>query len=251
MSGKHPDKSEIVLVQYPGFSSRTTLSPPCAKVHMALKFKDIAYTVRNLNTPMQAKKYNRRGRLPVLLIGQETIVDSTDILSALDERFPEPRLMPEGSFERARVKILEDWADEVLYFYDVWFRWCDPGNAARLKREVLARLPAPFRWIVPPLAAREVWQRMKGQGIGLKEAEAIRREYGECLDSLVDLLGENEYLVGNSLTRADLAVCAVLDQLRMASLTPREASEIEARQKIVTWMARVHELLPNAAQGKF
>ena len=77
---------ELTLVQYPGFTGKTTLSPPCAKVHMALHFKGLAYSIRNVNTPAQVRRFNPRGRVPVLLIGGETVVDSTDILTELERR---------------------------------------------------------------------------------------------------------------------------------------------------------------------
>ena len=38
----------LTLVQYPGLSSRTTLSAPCAKVHMALRLKGLEYGLVNL-----------------------------------------------------------------------------------------------------------------------------------------------------------------------------------------------------------
>ena len=82
----------------------------------------------------------------MLLIDGQTVPDSTDIISELERRFPEPSLEPVDPGARAAVKVLEDWADEVLYFYSVYLRWCNEENYARMRREVLARLPIPARW---------------------------------------------------------------------------------------------------------
>ncbi len=250
MSTNPPQQAKIIIVQYPGFTPTTTLSPPCGKVHMALAFKKLDYEVLALSSPTQVKRYNPRGRLPVLSIDDELIVDSSDILTELDRRFLHSPMLPEEPIDRARASMLEDWADEVLYFYDVWYRWLDPRNAKRMKREVLAHLPIPFRWLVPPLAAREVRRRARGQGIGLKEPAAVRREYRECLDCLVELLRYDDYLVAGRMTRADFAVCAVLDQLRIPRLTPDAAAEIDARPEVVAWLERIHRHIPNAVTGE-
>ena len=54
----------ITLVQYAGLSDDTTISPPCGKVHMALRFKGLEYGIKNVQSPAEAKRYNPRGRVP-------------------------------------------------------------------------------------------------------------------------------------------------------------------------------------------
>ena len=79
---------QITLVQYPGAERESTLSAPCGKVHMALAFKGLEYETKTVLNPLQVKKVNPRGRVPALRIGDEVFVDSTDILTELDRRFP-------------------------------------------------------------------------------------------------------------------------------------------------------------------
>jgi glutathione S-transferase len=239
---------ELTLVQYPGFTRKTTLSPPCAKAHMALHFKGLAYSIRNVTTPRQVKRFNPRGRVPVLLIGDEVVADSTDILTELERRYPEPALEPADPRARALSKMLEDWADEVLYFYSVWCRWMLPDNYARMKSEMLSRLPLPVRWIVPWVARREVRRRVLGQGVGLKGERVVHREARECLEALAVLLEPGPFLVGDSLSRGDLALAALLDQWRVARLTPDLSAEVEQLPAVTAWLARVHELVPNVAE---
>lgn len=109
--------AQITVIQYPGARAEGTLSPPCGKVLMALRVKGLDFRVKNVRSPMEARRFNPRGRVPTLLIDGETIVDSTDIVTALDARFPDPPLTPVDPLEQAQAKLLEDWADEVLYFY--------------------------------------------------------------------------------------------------------------------------------------
>ena len=236
----------IILIQYPGLSPETTSSPPCGKVHMALRFKGLQYETRNVRDPRQARRYNQRGRVPALQIDGEIIVDSTDIVTELESRFPEPPLEPEEPVEKARAKMLEDWADEVLYFYGVYARFAVPENFERLRRQVFAKLPAPLRWVVPTIARHLLRQRMSGQGVGLKPADVVRRETTDCIRSVSTLLSAGPWLVGKRLSRADIAVCACLDQYRIRAITPALAEEIESYPTIVEWAERVHQVAPAA-----
>ena len=237
---------EITLVQYPGGRREGTLSPPCGKVHMALRTKGLAYKVHNVTSPAQARKFNPRGRVPALLIDGATIVDSTDIVTELDRRYPDRRLTPESPIDRAHAKLLEDWADEVLYFYLAWLRWGVDENFARMRKLRMSRLPWPLRWIVPPVARRIARSRLHGQGGGVKGVDVVRRELAECLDTLEELLRGRSYLVGDRLSRADLAVAAVVDQMDEDQLTPETAAEVRRRPGIVAWLDRVHESAPCA-----
>jgi glutathione S-transferase len=74
---------------------------------MALRVKGLDFRVHNVRSPMEARRFNPRGRVPALLIDGETIVDSTDIVTALDARFPGAPLTPTDPLERAQATVLE------------------------------------------------------------------------------------------------------------------------------------------------
>ncbi|NJN64180.1 MAG: hypothetical protein HC882_04405, partial [Acidobacteria bacterium] len=168
----------IVLYQYPGIARGATLSPPCAKVQMALAYKALAYRVHDCSTPMEVKRVNPRGRVPALRIDDAIVVDSSDILSHLDVIQPAPPLMPDSQQDQAMAQVLEDWADEALYFYGLYLRWCTPDGFARMKSVVLSKMPFPVRLIVPVIARRETAKRSRAQGVGLKDA---RRSCGNSV----------------------------------------------------------------------
>ena len=235
---------EITLIQYPGAGGDSTFSPPCYKVRTALRVKGLPFRTRNVYSPAQARRYNPRGRVPALLIDGETIVDSTDIVTALEARFPEPPLTPKTPVERAQAKVYEDWADEVLYFYLVWLRWGVDANFERMREVRLSRLPWPKNWIVPIVARRIARGRALAQGVGVKGDDVVRRELSDCLDALEALLSGRSYLVGDRLSRADLAVAAVIDQMDEPRLTPDAVALVRSRPGIVSWLDRVHETVP-------
>ena len=240
--------TELLLAQYGGLTRGTTLSPPCAKVQMALRFKGLEFEIVNCKTPGDVKRFNSRGRLPALRIDGEVFVDSSDILTELDRRWPDPPLLPADAHERAQCRLLEDWADEAFYFQAVWLRWMVPENFDAMRQRLFSKLPFPLSKLLPRIALRQVRGRLRGQGTGLKPENVIRRELHESLEMLDTLATRDAFLCGAKLSRADLAVAATLDQFN-TPLTPA-ASHIDygPLPHLDAWLARVHDSVPGAAK---
>jgi len=51
--------------------------------------------------------------VPVLIAGDEVVSDSPRILDWLEERFPEPSLLPGDPAQKAEVRIFADWFNRV------------------------------------------------------------------------------------------------------------------------------------------
>jgi glutathione S-transferase len=64
--------------------------------------------------------------VPVLIDGDDVVVDSTRIIEQLEERFPEPPLYPSDEARRAEVAIFVDWFNRV---------WKRPPNLIALELE--------------------------------------------------------------------------------------------------------------------
>lgn len=99
-----------------------------AKVRIALEEKgldadpvSVGWSLENRYRPHHpdVMALNPKAQVPVLVDGDTVVTDSTLILEYLEERQPEPPLMPSGLAERARCRGLEAWADEIL-FPAVW-----------------------------------------------------------------------------------------------------------------------------------
>src|SRR5215218_1467786 len=87
------------------------------KVRWALDWKRIAHRRRVMPPGLQplGGVLLTRGptiTMPVLVMDGRTIPDSTAIIAALEEAFPERPLYPADPQERARALALEEWADE-------------------------------------------------------------------------------------------------------------------------------------------
>lgn len=82
---------------------------------------------------------NPKGQVPVLVDGDLTLFDSTVILEYLDDAYPEPALLPREPKARARCRILELMADEVLLrpLLRLMYR-TEPENPDPVRRRQLA-----------------------------------------------------------------------------------------------------------------
>ena len=92
-------------------------SHPCAAAEKALQLKGVDY--RRVDIPPVAHKavqYARfgGGTVPGLVLDGEKILGSRRIVRALEERLPEPPLLPADEKERKSVELAEEWGDEVL-----------------------------------------------------------------------------------------------------------------------------------------
>jgi len=95
-------------------------SPDCPygmKVRIVLAEKELDYEGVNVDLKAGQQrqgdflKLNPFGKVPVLVDDETVIYDSTIINEYLNDEYPAPPLLPEDSAERARARVLEDYAD--------------------------------------------------------------------------------------------------------------------------------------------
>jgi glutathione S-transferase/RNA polymerase-associated protein len=110
------------------------LSPYAQKVKIALREKGLAFDARipsgvgsGETGDLAFAAGNPRGEVPLLIGEDGPLFDSTIILEYLEDRYPDPALLPGGAIERARARTLEEVFDthyeaitwglsEVLFF---------------------------------------------------------------------------------------------------------------------------------------
>lgn len=148
---------------------------------------------------------NPKGQVPVLVDGDLTLFDSTVILEYLEDAYPDPPLYPDSPAARARCRLLELTADEILLV---------PVRALMHRSE-------------PPHPDRQVRER---QQAGAAHAEAaIAKMYGELESRLAD----NGYFCGR-FSVADIALfMTVLFALRLKG--PR----LDGHPGLAAWHGRV------------
>ncbi len=223
---------EVVLYQYPPAGRLASISPFCVKVQRALHYKGVPFRVVNTT---RATRYNPRGRLPAADIGGERLLDSSEILLALERAFPAHPLLPEEPRRRAETRMFEDWADEVLYPYLLCWRWfVEPPDPARAFRF----LPWGLRRLGLALYKRKVGARLKAVGVGRKPVAVVREELAALLATLEARLDGAPFLFGERPNLADIALFAQVDGLYWKPL-PQARALIEAHPRLLAWYQAV------------
>ena len=156
------------------------------KVEIALREKGLAFE-REMVPFSQAAGYspkhpavlaaNPKRQVPVLVDGDLTLFDSTLIFEYLEDAYPAPPLYPRGAKEKARCRLLELTADEVVV-----------PLVARFMFRTEPPSPDPER-------------RRQQENAGTR-AEA---DLGERYRAFEQILAEKEYLCG-AFTVADIAL---------------------------------------------
>lgn len=140
---------------YPWGTLRSTFS---SKTKVVLEEKSLPYRVERVKigdiwkkTPEVLEK-NPLGKVPWIDDGDTRVYDSTVINEYLEERYPEPRLLPADPLERARVRALENYGDEIVLSGPVpriWMPWWSKEEQRNLEdmaqaRETLKSRALPF-----------------------------------------------------------------------------------------------------------
>jgi glutathione S-transferase len=148
---------------------------------------------------------------PVLSIDGRRIGDSTAIVAALEERYPDPALYPKDPAERRRALELEDFFDEELGPPIRQLAWYEFGNDPERFAELM-QLTAPralARFSRPTAAYARAYTALRFRAGSAREAERGRAKVLAALDRLEAELGDAEYLIGDSFSVADLTAASL------------------------------------------
>jgi glutathione S-transferase len=94
---------------------RIPFSTNVERVALAAGHKGVAIEWVNIDPEDRSPVEELSGQplVPVLIAGDEVMSDSPRILDWLEERFPEPSLLPHDPHHRAAVRIFADWFNRV------------------------------------------------------------------------------------------------------------------------------------------
>jgi glutathione S-transferase len=109
--------------------------PYCARVRIVLAEKQVEVDVVEIDLrdrPAWIYEKNVTGRVPVLEEGAWVLPESAVIMEYLEERYPEPALLPADAADRAEARLRIERADELTAPYYALRRGED-GARARLE----------------------------------------------------------------------------------------------------------------------
>ncbi len=188
------------------------------KVRWALDYKEIPHVRRAVAIPgahipaaMWLTRNSANVTFPVLQLDGRALGDSTEIIAALEGRFPEPPLYPADPELRRRALELEDLFDEELGPHIRLLAFHELGKDPERFEAVIKRAgPAPLARLSS--GAVTYARTFTGLRFGVKSEEAAEQARAKvlaALDRLEAELGSNEYLLGDSFTVADLTAAAL------------------------------------------
>lgn len=150
----------ITLYEHP-------LSAYAMKAKIALLEKGLEFTPVVPAGMMDGNKENTftdaspRGEIPALVDGDVTVFDSTIITEYLEDKWPNPPLLPRAPAERARVRMIEDVMDS-LYEANNWglnevlrFKRAEGALADKLVAHAHANLTQLQGWLEKQLGSRQ------------------------------------------------------------------------------------------------
>jgi glutathione S-transferase len=212
------------------------ISPFCGKVRRTLAYKQLAYEVVNYNglRARKAARLSGAGKLPVLDYDGQRIQDSSDIVAFLETKHADPPLLPRDPVLRAEAHVWEDWADESLYWFEVYLRF--GHDDARARSVALLADGKLERMIIGPAVKRMYRKKLAAQGLGLLEPAQVEHRFLSHLDALELVLTKKRWLVGDACTIADIAVGS---QLAEVVRTSHLASEVTKRTHVGDWLAKL------------
>lgn len=228
---------EVADTGAPGIES---YSPFCLKVHRALRLCGLRYQRRHGATPASFKQYNPARQVPVLLVDDQPVFDSTRILLRLDEL--SGGALTRGLDPRARAEawLWEELADASLSGFVVAARWADDDNWPRARDAFFVGLPALVRPLVAGGVRRGVMARLRARDVWRAGPEACWASLQHVLDRLEGRAPGARWWLGETISVADIALFAQLHSLRTA-LTPWQAEQVAARKKLSAWLDRVQD----------
>ncbi len=214
------------------------ISPFCRKVRKLLAHKGVEYRTQEYNglRARAAASLSPAGKLPVLDYDGERIQDSSAIFEFLEKKHPTPPLVPASPEDRALAFLLEDWADESLYFVEVYLRFAIPEVRPKAVDLLCTGRPGWERSVFGAVVTRRMRNKLNAQGIGKLSRERVEQSLLDHVGRVDALLGRSGWLVGSSCSIADIAVGSQLAEIQRTShLAPR----IEEKRRVVDWLARL------------
>lgn len=215
-------------------------SPYCDKIRRVLRYKQVPFTIHEwplAEVPLIREK-NPTGKLPLLDIDGTLIPDSTNIALEVERRFPTPPLLPADPLLRAQVLVLEDWADESLYFYEMTTRFGEQDFAANVGK-LVAGAPPEMLDALGPMLREGFKTTTSAQGVGRKSLQQLADDVDRLFGAIDDLQRASGFVVGKSLSLADIAICAQAECIGDSS-TGKQA--LQARPALREYFKRVDTL---------
>ncbi len=226
---------EIELLSLPAHES---YSPFCLKANRALRQSGLPYTRRAGPRPDAWKRFNPAAQVPVLLVDERPVPDSTAILLEI-ERLSGNSLSGSTDRQRAESWLYEELADTAINGFLVAARWADERNWPRTRDAYFHTMPSLIKAIIPARLRAGVVRNLVARDVWRAGPDACWSRFQRLLDQLEARAPSDGFWIADTLTAADFALFGQLHSLR-TDLTPWQRERLAERPALSAWLDRVH-----------
>jgi glutathione S-transferase len=170
-----------------------TVSPYVRKVRVALAYKDVEFEDMEqtpFGAPAEFRELSPLSKIPVWQEGDFVLPDSSVILSYIEQRYPEPPLLPADPQPRARALWFQEYGGSKL----------NEATAGIFFERV----------VKPKILKLETNTKLVDHLLG--------KTLPRALDYLTKCLGDDEYMVGGMFSLADIALTTSFVNLNLAGV---------------------------------
>jgi glutathione S-transferase len=170
-----------------------TVSPYVRKVRVALAYKDVEFEdveQTPFGAPAEFRELSPLSKIPVWQEGDFVLPDSSVILSYIEQRYPEPPLLPADPQPRARALWFQEYGGSKL----------NEATAGIFFERV----------VKPKILKLETNTKLVDHLLG--------KTLPRALDYLTKCLGDDEYMVGGMFSLADIALTTSFVNLNLAGV---------------------------------
>jgi glutathione S-transferase len=230
----------LVLCDFPantGLDGWTSFSPFVLEVDRALGLAKLPFERRQISV-FKLKELNPLGQLPVLLVGDEKVADSTRILHRIEELAPGSMTGGLSPTAVAEAWLWEEFSDVALYPYVLATRWADDRGWPVPRAAFFDTIPAPLRGLVASFVRRGTIKKLVERDFTRGGLAACYERLGAVLDDLDRRVPEEGFWLGPRASVADVGLFAHLHSLRLPTI-PFQAEEVNKRVRLTRYLDRV------------
>jgi glutathione S-transferase len=197
------------------------------KLRVFLNLKGIAWESHHIDLPGNENfrpwflGINPRGLVPVLVHDGAVHIESNDIITYLEKRFPAPKLVPPGHEDEVAALLKHE--DELhLDLRTLSFRFVFAPPGPPKPAEALESYAAHGSGTVQGAIDRDkqvqiaFWERAAREGFTDERARASARKFRAEFDALDKRLAQQPYLMGETLSVLDVAWLIYAHRLSLA-----------------------------------
>ena len=225
------------------------LSPYSVKVRSYFRYKEIPHqwVVRSTSNMDEFRKHARLPLIPLVIAPDgEGLQDSTPILEALEQRFPEPSIHPADETLAFLSALLEEFGDEWGNKWMFHYRWARPADQDSAAERIARSMKPDAAGAELAQLTAGVKERMVGRigfvGSSPTTAPLIEASFRDAVKLLEKHLAARPYLFGGRPAFGDFGLWGQLYEC-WTDPTPGGILRTEA-PRVVAWIDRM--LAPKA-----